>query len=233
MREVFDFSRSSHAVLALVLELVLGAGVIVGSLFLFLKLGGEILEKETIVFDSSIAHFITSFRSPQMTEVMMTISFLGGAYFLTGAIIVTILLLWRLHKKDAIMFGFVFISGVGLNILLKEIFQRSRPLYALIVESEYSFPSGHSMNSTVFYAALTYFVFWHMKHKKLGVFFSFLAAILVGAIGVSRIYLGVHYPSDVLAGFLAGLCWLGVVILVEKTLLFFRLFRKFESEKEY
>jgi undecaprenyl-diphosphatase len=230
---IIDFSKSSHAVLLLTAELFFGFLVVVGSLYGFLQLADEVLEKEIISFDATVANIITSFRSPPMTESMLFISYLGNAYFLMYAIIFMILFLWKTHKKDAVMFSFIFASAVGLNLFLKELFQRSRPLEALVNEPQYSFPSGHAMNSFVFYMALTYFVFWHMKNRKLGWFLSFLAVLLVILIGISRIYLGVHYPSDVLAGFLAGLCWLGIVILVDKTLLFFRLFRKFESEKQY
>lgn len=233
VRQIIDFSRSSQAIGVLVLELCVGLGVVLGSLFLFLKLADSVLKKEVIFFDTTITQFIISFRAPVFTDVMIFISFLGGTYFLILAIITTILLLWKRHKKDAVMFLVIFLSGVELNALLKEIFQRPRPLEPLIHQLEYSFPSGHAMNSFVFYGALTYFVFWHMKNKKLGLFFSIGAGLLVLAIGVSRVYLGVHFPSDVLAGFLVGLCWMGVVILLEKTLLFFRLFRDFESNKKY
>lgn len=233
VRQIIDFSRSSKAVLALVLELIVGLGVVLGSLFIFLRLADSVLGKEVIFFDTTITQFIISFRSSSLTDGMMVITFFGGTYFLTLAIILTILLLWRKHKKDSIMFGFIFLSGVGLNSLLKEIFQRPRPLEPLIHQLEYSFPSGHAMNSFVFYGALTYFVFWHMKNKTLGLVFSIGAGLLVLTIGISRVYLGVHFPSDVLAGFLVGLCWMGVVILVEKTLLFFSLFKRYETNKKY
>lgn len=208
-------------------------GAVLGCLFIFLRLAHSVLENEVIFFDAAITQMVISFRSPALTETMMLITFLGGQLFLTLAISVTILLLWNAHKKDASIFGFIFLSGMGLNLLLKEIFQRPRPLHPLVNELQYSFPSGHAMNSFVFYAALTYFVFWHMKNKKWGFWFSVLAGVLVLLIGTSRVYLGVHFPSDVLAGFLAGLCWLGIVILVEKTLLFFRLFKQYEIEKKY
>lgn len=231
--KVLDFSRSSKATITLILEIFVGTCAVLGSLYIFLELADEVLEKESIFFDSIITNFIVSFRTPQVTEFMLFISFLGGQYFLILAILLTILLLWKQHKKDAIMFGFIFLSGVGLNLLLKEIFQRPRPDEPLIIESLYSFPSGHSMNSFVFYAALTYFVFLHMKNKKVGMLLSLLAGLLVFLIGISRVYLGVHYPSDVIAGFLAGLCWFFLVLLVEKTLFFFRLFKKYEIEKKY
>lgn len=233
IREILDFSKSSQAITVLVVELVFGLVAVLGSLYVFLELADEVLEKEAIFFDSIISGIIVSFRSPPLTDVMIGLSFLGGNYFLGLAIITTIILLWKKHRKDAIMFGFIFLSGVGLNLILKEIFQRPRPEESLIVESLYSFPSGHAMNSFVFYAALTYFVFWHMKNRKLGWILSIGAGVLIFAIGISRIYLGVHYASDVIAGFFAGLCWMGVVILLEKTLLFFRLFRVYETDKKY
>lgn len=233
MRALWDFSRSSKAALTIVLEIVVGSVALLGSLYVFLEIADEVLEKESIFFDSIITNMITAFRSPQMTEVMLFISFLGGNYFLSLAIILMVLVLWKTHRKDAYMFGFIFLSGVGLNLLLKEIFQRPRPDEPLIIEALYSFPSGHAMNSFVFYAALTYFVFFHMKNKKLGMLLSFLAGLLVFLIGISRVYLGVHYPSDVIAGFLAGLCWFVLILLVEKTLFFFRLFKRYEVEKKY
>ncbi|MBP9719189.1 MAG: phosphatase PAP2 family protein [Candidatus Levybacteria bacterium] len=231
--DIFDFSRSSEAVVTLLFEMFLGLVAVLSSIYVFLALADEVLEKETFFFDSIISNLVTAFRTPFMTEVMLVVTFLGGNYFLALAIITTILLLWKKHRKDAIMFSFIFFSAVGLNLILKEIFQRPRPDEPLIIESLYSFPSGHAMNSFVFYAALTYFVFRHMKNRKLGMLFSFLAGLLVLLIGISRVYLGVHYASDVIAGFLAGLCWMGVVILIEKTVLFFRLFREFENKKEY
>lgn len=231
--DIITFSKSSQAVAALVLELFFGLVVVLGSLYVFLDLADDVLEKEVIFFDAIITNLIISLRSPFMTDVMTFITFLGGHFFLTCALIFTIFLLFKKHTKDGVIFSFIFLSGVGLNLLLKAIFQRPRPEEPLVIESMYSFPSGHAMNSFVFFAALTYFIFLQMKNRKRGLLFSFLAAVLVLLIGISRVYLGVHYPSDVVAGFLAGLCWLGIVILFEKTLLFFRLFTEYESQKQY
>jgi len=219
--------------ITLIGEIFIGIMAVLGSLYIFLEFVDEIAENEIVTFDTIITNFIISFRSPEMTEVMKWITFLGGQYFLTGAIILTILLLWRKHRKDAFLFGFIFLFGVGLNFLLKEIFQRARPIDSLITELHYSFPSGHAMNSTVFYIALCYFIFRNIKNRTWGFVWTLLAGIVVVLICISRVYLGVHYPSDVIAGVVAGLCWFALVLLVEKTILFFRLFKKYEIEKKY
>ncbi|HVF69803.1 MAG TPA: phosphatase PAP2 family protein, partial [Xanthomonadales bacterium] len=96
-----------------------------------------------------------------------------------------------------------------------------------------SFPSGHSMNSSVFFLSLTYFIFRNTRNRKLGIILTIFSGIIVVLIGLSRIYLGVHFPSDVLGGYAAGLLWFVAVLLFEKIIIFLRLFKKFEMGKKY
>jgi len=232
--DVFSFSKSSKAAFTLFVEIIVGIFAIIGSLFIFTKLADSVIDKDIISFDSAIIKFVYSFRSAPLTEIMKAITFFGGEIFLGTTIILTILLLLRRHKKDALVFGFILFFGLGLNLLLKDLFQRARPtLLPLIHETSYSFPSGHSMNSMVFYLSLTFFIFRNTRKKKLGILLSALSGLLIFLIGLSRIYLGVHYPSDVIAGFAAGLLWFVLVLLFEKTLIFFRLFREYELTKKY
>lgn len=232
--DAVDFSKHSTVAVAILVEICLGSLLILFSLVVFLKIGEDVLGKETISFDSTIIHFIYAFRSPLMTTVMRAITFLGGGLFIGSAIVVTIVLLVRKHAKDALIFSFILFFGINLNLLLKALFQRPRPEFMpLIHESSYSFPSGHSMNSFVFYMSLSYFIFRKTNSRRLRLILSLLSGLLVLFIGISRVYLGVHYPSDVLAGFIAGGIWLCAAILFEKTLLFLRLFREYEEHKEY
>lgn len=216
----------SRAVLTLGAEIVIGICAVIGSLFIFLKLADKIIDKQVIFFDSSLIHSVYALRNPAMTSFMKSITFFGGEIFLGAAIIVTILILLKKHKRDAVIFTCILLFGLGLNLLLKDMFQRPRPTFMpLIHETSYSFPSGHAMNSFVFYMSLAYFIFHNTRKKKLSVILTCVFGLLILLIGISRIYLGVHYPSDVLAGYAAGLLWFCLVLLFEKSLLFLRLFK--------
>lgn len=105
-------------------------------------------------------------------------------------------------------------GGMVFNLLLKELFRRERPeLHRLIEEGGYSFPSGHSMASFLFYGMVAVFLYLFVVSRlaKLGIVLA--AVILIACVGASRIYLGVHYPSDVLAGYAAGGAWLVLCLL--------------------
>ena len=199
------------------LQITLGITIMLFSLYIFLTLTDSVLRREFIFFDDSISAFFYSLRTPPLTVVMLAITFLGSQYFLGSAIIVTIVSLFKKHKKDALNFAFILLFGIILNLILKDMFQRPRPDVApLVYESTYSFPSGHAMNSFVFYTTLVYFIFRKYRNKKIFLNFTIICGLLILAIGVSRIYLGVHYPSDVIAGFAAGLLWFTCVLIFEK-----------------
>ena len=231
---LIDFLKSSQFVLILSAEVIAGVAIVLTALSIFLKLGDDVLDKEVISFDFSIIRYIYSFRNPLMTTVMNIISFFGGELFLGGAIMVTIFILLRKHKKNALVFSFILLFGIILNLALKNLFERPRPqLHPLVHETSYSFPSGHSMNSFVFYFALSYFIFLNKRNIKLGIILTIFSSILVLLIGISRIYLGAHFPSDVIAGYVAGLCWFVMVLLFEKTILLLRLVRQYKDKHAY
>ena len=149
-------------------------------------------------FTTPIAKFITNF---------------GGAIFL---IILTITLFILIKNKKiglSIILNLIVITG--LNQILKYILQRPRPTeYRLIEETGFSFPSGHSMVSMAFYGYLIYLIYKYVKNKDLKWISIVLLSILICSIGISRIYLGVHYTSDVLGGFLISLSYLIVYTLI-------------------
>lgn len=230
--KVFNFSKSSQTAITLLTQICIGIASVIGSLFIFLKLADQVLDKEFIFFDNTIINLIYPLRDPMLTAIMQAVTFFGSQYFLGSATLITILILFRKHKKDAFIFSFILFFGIILNILLKDMFQRPRPLLApLIHESSYSFPSGHAMNSFVFYMSLVYFIFRSTRNKKLSIFIACISGLLVLSIGISRIYLGVHYPSDVIAGYAAGFLWFVLVLLFEKTLQFLRLFKDYKPKK--
>ncbi|MBP1761073.1 MAG: phosphoesterase PA-phosphatase related protein [Firmicutes bacterium] len=189
--------------------LIAGILLAAGFLWLFAGLAEDVLEKETGLFDQTITAAITMFRSPFMTKLMELITAMGS---LTITIFLTIIMGgYLLAKKYYYDAGILIIALSGasiLNWMLKLAFHRSRPMLGLITASGYSFPSGHAMVSLVFYGMLIYLLWIRYGRSGRAYLVSFFLALLIFVIGISRIYLGVHYPSDVLAGFAAGGFWL-------------------------
>lgn len=174
-------------------------------MILILVLSGNISN-----FDNNIYSLISNLISNSMTSFMKIITFLGSAYTL-----ITITVLLILFSKDKIYFSINLIGIFLLNQLLKHIIQRPRPVDINIInENGYSFPSGHSMISMAVYGFLIYYIYKNMKNKRLKWILILLLSILILLIGFSRIYLGVHYASDVLGGFILSLIWLIIFILI-------------------
>ena len=146
-----------------------------------------------------------------MTPIAKVITNLGSAVFL---IALTIILIIVIKNKKIGLSIFLNLSFVTiLNQLLKRILQRPRPNeFRIIEETGYSFPSGHSMVSMAFYGYLIYLIYKYVKNKYIKWGLITLLSILIVSIGTSRIYLGVHYTSDVLGGFLIAVSYLIIYI---------------------
>ena len=221
-----NFSLSSKLAFILFLEIIFALLISLASLYLFLKIGHEVLDKDILVIDTTITNFIYSFRSPPVTEVMMYFTYLGSAMVLFTLSIITIIFISKFRKKDVLIYLGILYSAVLLNLVLKYMYQRPRPDdFPLIHENSLSFPSGHAMNSFVFFAALSYFIFRETRNIKIGLVVSLISLIIIGLIGISRVYLGVHYPSDVIGGFIAGFLWFVSAILFEKIVIVKRLYK--------
>ena len=186
-----------------------------GLLFLFSRLAGAFLTKEIDSFDLAAADFIQQNHSVAVINLMVGITTLGAPLImiLVALSVLVFLVAKKQHFWDGTM-ALVALSGSWIaNEVLKRVFQRRRPELGLVVAVGFSFPSGHAMVSISFYGMLAYLVWINVASKRLRSFFAFCFAVLILAIGISRIYLGVHYPSDVLAGFAAGGVWLMGCIL--------------------
>jgi undecaprenyl-diphosphatase len=150
--------------------------------------------------------------SPRMTLVMQTISMFGTLPALGSLSLAVIAWLLKV-KSHRRLYAFVasMAGGAILNQLLKLYFHRARPESPLVMSHGYSFPSGHSMGSMLFFGSLAYVIFFTIERRHVLRIVAVLAcALAVLAIGASRIYLGVHYFTDVVAGYAAGLCWMAV-----------------------
>lgn len=186
------------------------------SLALFAKITEDLLFNELQLFDQLVTNAIRFHPSEILTKGMIYISNMGSPLTLTiiGLFLVGYLLLVRKHIWDAIQIPIVLIGATVLNEALKVFFHRQRPsLIHLVQVSGLSYPSGHAMISFSFYGLLICLLWLNLRKPVLRFFLISLIGILILLIGISRIYLGVHYPSDVVAGFAAGSAWLVACIL--------------------
>jgi len=182
---------------------------------LFYVIAKHVTSSDILSFDNTIIKFIQSFISSDLTMWVERITFLGSVFFIAVAIaIIAALLLWK--KKYALAIFIVSVNGLGalLNKLLKWFFKRERPdILPVIIEKGYSFPSGHSMGSLIFFGSCAYLCIHIVKSTGKKVVAYIIASLFILLIGVSRIYLGVHYPTDVGGGYAIGIAYSAVCIL--------------------
>ena len=195
--------------------IVLMVLIILGFSSVFYVIAKEVTSSDILSFDQTIIDFIQSYISDDLTKWVERVTFFGSVFFLAAAIgIITVLLIWR--KKYALAIFFLSVNGIGalLNKLLKWFFKRERPdILPVIIEKGYSFPSGHSMGSLIFYGSCAYLCIHILKSTGRKISAYVIAALFILSIGVSRIYLGVHYPTDVVGGFTIGIAYSAVCIL--------------------
>ncbi|SDK62727.1 undecaprenyl-diphosphatase [Catalinimonas alkaloidigena] len=185
--------------------LVLFLGVAL-PLYLFSELAEEVLEQEAFWFDDPLLLFLHRHATPALDQFMTLISMLGTTYgLIPAAILIGVRLTWKRRWGD-LWFWTLALGGSGLlNVAAKHTFRRPRPALwePLHHNATYSFPSGHTMAAMSFAAAVIVLL-WPTRWRWPALFFGLGFAVLVA---LSRLYLGVHFPSDILAGWAASLAW--------------------------
>ena len=178
----------------------------------FLALAEDVFNKEIMNGDIIGYKVVSEFLISDFTiPIAKFITKFGGAIFIIILVIVLFIVIKNRRIRISIFLNLVIITT--LNQLLKRILQRPRPSeYRIIEETGYSFPSGHSMVSMAFYGYLIYLIYKYVKNKYVKWISIMLLSILICTIGISRIYLGVHYTSDVLGGFLISISYLIIFI---------------------
>ena len=186
----------------------------------FLAIAEDVFNKEIMSGDIIGYKLVSTFLiSNFATPIAKFITNFGGAIFLLGLTIILFVCI-KNKKIGASIFSNLVIVTI-LNQLLKGILQRPRPTeFRIIEETGYSFPSGHSMVSMAFYGYLIYLIYKFVKNKYIKWSLIILLSILICTIGVSRIYLGVHYTSDVLGGFLISISYLVIYTSAIKKFIF-------------
>jgi len=202
------------------LSLLLGLATAAAALVFFGWLADEVLEGETRHFDEVTRAAVHTLASPALTTAMRGLSFVGSALFLTVlTIMVVAWFVLRRWGREAQLFAITMIGASILNTTLKLVFRRPRPVpfFNLTAPETYSFPSGHALASCCFFAGLAAILSGRVKSRRARTLIWITAAAMFLLIGLSRIYLGVHYTTDVIAGFAAALIWILVIRFVELT----------------
>lgn len=192
--------------------LIVGFGGVVASLVVLGLIADGVRDQEVFALDTWATPFLHSIASPGLNWLMAALTTMGSILVMVPVFVVAAGALLLNRRYGAALFLSVASGGaLVIDATMKLIFERPRPKldYAAVLP-DYSFPSGHAMNGVVFYGTLALIV-WSVFGRRVGMVAAVLAALLAVGMGVSRIYLGYHYLTDVVGGFLAGTVWLLVV----------------------
>jgi membrane-associated phospholipid phosphatase len=193
------------------LELIVVLSAFFAALAAFVFVARMVFLKQKGELDATIFNYLAKYVSNVNTDVMQAFSFLGAHYFLIPAnlLLVFYFLVIRKERWYSIKVPVISLSSLLLMLVLKQFFHRDRPLVPLLQAAKgLSFPSGHAMMSSTFYGLLIYLVWRNIKNATVKWVITILLLLVIFFIGLSRIYLRVHYPTDVMAGFCLGLIWL-------------------------
>ena len=197
---------------ALGIYLVGGATIAIACTWVFVELASHVQSGATQTFDEAVMRWMGAHRIEWIERSLLEITALG-----TGLVVMMIVLVSALfliatqHRFSAFLLLVASAGGIVLNAVLKSSFDRPRPqLFEWLTEpSSSSFPSGHAMSSAIVYFTVAYLIARLEKRRWMRALTIIASLLLVLLISVSRLYLGVHYPSDVLAGMIIGLAWAG------------------------
>lgn len=167
-------------------------------------------------FDLPIIEFVQGLETPALTIFFKTFSWIGSAYTVIPSTIIVcaILFFGTNEKKTAILFAFTMVSTIVLNLILKPSFPRERPeIYRLVEVTGLSFPSGHTMMVVGLYGMIVYAAWHHIKKISGRISLILFATVIILFVTMSRIYLGVHFPSDIVGGIAASTCWVMLVLI--------------------
>lgn len=191
------------------IKLIISYGIFFLLAFAFTELAEEVMEESTMALDIAVLKAINDHSTPGLDRMVLLLTDLAGPIFIPiAALLLFAFFIYRKEKYNSI---YVLLSLGGtflVNTALKLYFQRARPdLWTLLVEEEsYSFPSGHAMISMAIALTLIVLVY----NSRLRISALILGILYVLAIGFSRLYLGVHYPTDIIGGWLASIVWVGL-----------------------
>ncbi|MEP7276410.1 MAG: bifunctional DedA family/phosphatase PAP2 family protein [Betaproteobacteria bacterium] len=214
---LFEFLRARLSPTGyLGLHLTMGAVILIGAGWLFGAIAEDVVNGDPLtVVDSQIAAWFHARAAPTLTDAMLAVTHFNGPAGIT--ILALLLLLYLFWRREWTWLGALVLTvpgGMLLNVLTKHAFRRDRPSFAdpLVTLTTYSFPSGHVAGATLFYGFLAVYLVPKMPTWRWRVLTVLTAFFVIALIGLSRLYLGVHFLSDVLAAFAESTAWLALAL---------------------
>jgi undecaprenyl-diphosphatase len=214
-----------NASLPYIITVIIALILVIGGINLFIELTDTLTTDVLASYDQQITDYVISYRSPILTNYLIFVTHVGDVYgylvVLVSSVLISLLVFkrWKYVAQITIVLALASIS----NLILKRFIDRARPGIEHMVSVEtLSYPSGHAMSAMAFYGFVIYLFYRFKMNKFLKVGIIMLLAILIFSIGISRIYLGVHFPSDIAGGFIAGFIWVVFCILIFDVIEVFR-----------
>jgi undecaprenyl-diphosphatase len=207
-------STTSDTPRLLTLELTVALIAAALALLIFSWLGREIVAGVTPVADEYLRHAVNERSSPGLTRLMIGASRFGGpAWLIPLGLVLAVAFLAARWRRGALLVVITIAGAALLNTMLKQSFARSRPaaFFEYPLPASHSFPSGHAFFAASFFGGLAALVAGRVRSRALRALVWIVAIGLILLIGISRVYLGVHYPSDVFAGYMAAVVWVAGV----------------------
>ncbi|HEX8693987.1 MAG TPA: phosphatase PAP2 family protein [Longimicrobium sp.] len=205
--------------------LIAAVVVILIAVFGFAELAMNVAEGETQAFDDSVLLWLDRHASPMLTGIALDVTALGAGTVVWTVVVIASFFLWHTrHRFSAVLLWVAMVGSALISSSLKAFFDRPRPdlfPWRAPYAGESSFPSGHSMTAMVAYFTLAYLIARLEPTRALKRFTFFVATVIILGVGLSRMYLGVHYPTDVIGGFFTGLAWASFCALSMEALRYF------------
>ncbi len=200
-----------------IITLIIGTVIALAATKVFLELAEALREELLEDWDHKVSSWVHNMRKPALTKFILVATEFGSVW---GYLLLILLITWYVHIKEkgwriTLEILAVLSTAGAMSFILKWIMDRERPQEVQMIEAGgLSFPSGHSMSSIAFYGFLIYLGWIHFRSKGVKITLTIALSLFILLIGFTRVYLGVHYPSDVAAGFAAGLGWLAFCIWI-------------------
>lgn len=214
-----------NTTLPYVITVVVALIIVVGGINLFIELTETLKTEMLATYDTAITDYIISYRTPALTKYFIFMTDVGDfkGYLIVLALFLILSLVVFKRWKYVIQATLVLALATVSNMMLKRFIDRARPGIEHLVSVEtLSYPSGHAMSAMAFYGFLIFLMYKFNIHKVVKVLLLLVLAIIILSIGISRIYLGVHFPSDIAGGFIAGAIWVIFCVLIFDLIELFR-----------